>query len=217
MKFSDAQLDDLRLRHPVYKVAGDWVTLFRRRQGKFEFSGPCPLHSPDPNARDSTSFACGDDAWVCTQCGGGDVFDLVARRNGLDPKADFVKAVEILGGVRTLSDEEARALEDKRAADRLASDEDRNAWRDAERARSHDIYYKYGMRLSAPEAQPARDYLRMARGVDYPPSVWLRFNPALRFYVPDKPKARLIHTGPALLLQLQRGGAFVGVHMTWFD
>jgi hypothetical protein len=220
-RFSAAQLDDLRQRYPVDAEAGKHVTLRAVRQGEFVLSGPCPLHSPDPKARDSTSFACNSDVWVCTECGGGDIFELVGRLNGLKPKenggADFLKAVELVGGVRDLSAEEQRALDDKRAADRLTNDSERNAWRDAERGRSHDIYYKYSMRLSAPEAKAGRDYLCDARGLDFPPNVWLRFNPAMRFYMPDKPKHRLIHAGPALTLQLQRRGEFVGVHITWFD
>jgi len=221
MKFSEAQLDDLRQRYPVDAEARKHVALRAVRQGKFPFSGPCPIHSKDPQARDSTSFACDAEVWVCTTCGGGDIFELVGRLNGLKPRerggADFVKAVELVGGVRELSAEEQRALDDKRAADRLSGESERNTYRDAERGRAWDIYYKYSLRLHAPEAQPARDYLRAARGLDFPPNVWLRFQPAMRFFVPDKPKYREIHEGPALTLQLQRGGDFVGVHITWFD
>ena len=34
MKFSAAQLDDIRARNPVNKVAGDWVSLRAQRQGE---------------------------------------------------------------------------------------------------------------------------------------------------------------------------------------
>ena len=214
MKFSAAQLDDIRARNPVNKVAGDWVSLRAQRQGEFPWSGPCPLHSPDPNARDSTSFACNDDAWVCSNCGGGDVFTLMALRHGLDPKRDFVQAVEILGGVREIDPETARRAEEARAAERLASENDRNEWREKERRQSYDIYYKYGGSIWGTAAER---YLRLARGLDIPFGVWLRFDPAARFYVPDRPRARLIHTGPALLAQIQRGGKFAGAHITWLD
>ena len=53
--------------------------------GRYALSGPCPLHSPKPDAADSTSFACDDEEWACATCQtGGDVFKLVALRHGLD-------------------------------------------------------------------------------------------------------------------------------------
>jgi hypothetical protein len=218
VKFSPAQIQDIRARQPVNLVAGDWVSL-RHGSAKFGtkgFTGPCPLHSKDPAARDSTSFECDGEGWVCASCAdGGDVFKLVALRNGMDPKKDFVQVVEILGGVREIDPETARKAEEARAAEQLESETERNEWRERERGRAYDAYYKYAHHSIWGRA--GERYLHLARGLDIPPGVWLRFDPAARFYVPDKPKYRLIHTGPALLAQIQRGGKFQAVHITWLD
>jgi hypothetical protein len=220
MKFTHADIDAIKRDNPVTKIAGAVVALRAQRQGAFPFSGPCPLHSPDPQARDSTSFACSDEAWVCTSCGGGDVVDLVARMNGLDPKKDFRKALELLTGGRAapqLSADEARALEEARTEEAAARYEAQNEYRDREQRVAWDLYYKYGMRLSHPRASIARDYLGACRGLRLPDTLWLRFNPEARYYVPDRPKAREIHRGPALLAPIQRGGRFCGVHQTFID
>ncbi|MBI1202564.1 MAG: DNA primase [Rhodopseudomonas sp.] len=218
--FSRAQIDELRAREPVSKWAATWVSL-RPGSSKFKragFTGPCPLHSLRTDARDSTSFECDAEGWVCATCGdGGDIFKLVALRHGLDPRRDFSKVVEILGGTRQIDPAEEKRLEAERAARAAAQDAQQNEWRERERGQAYDLYYKYGIPLSEPAAQPARDYLRQARGLDFPDNVLLRFDPAARFYVPDKPRARLIHTGPALLGAIRRDGHFAGVHTTWFD
>src|SRR5690348_11127311 len=113
MKISDAALADLKARTPVDTVAGQWVKL--RRHGK-KFVGPCPLHSPDPTARDSTSFECDAESWVCAVChDGGDILRLVALRHGLDPRADFRAIVNLLGGTAELSAERAAELDRERA------------------------------------------------------------------------------------------------------
>lgn len=225
-KLSTAEIEALRARYPITAIAGDWVRLRAQRQGEFSHSGPCPLHSPDPLAADSTSFACNDLEWACARgCGRGDVFRLVALRHGIDPKADFRKAVELLTGgaaAPQLSAEEQLALEQAAAERRQHAQAEQNEYRDRERAAAYDQYFgRDGVwqtyRLSHPLAQPARRYLRELRGLDFPADVRLRFNPAARFYQRDKPKPRLLHTGPALLAMIQRAGRFAGVHMTFLD
>ncbi len=224
IRLSSAELEQIKRdpKNRVTAVVGKWVTLRLQRQGRFTHSGPCPIHSPDPEARDSTSFACDDLEWACTTCqDGGDVFRIVALRNGLDPEKDFRRAVDILTGgerPRQLSAEESQALEQERAEEKAAREREHNEFRDRERRAAWDLYYKYGMRLSQPRAAIGRQYLEQLRGIRLNPlGLVLRFNPEARFYVQDRPKPRLIHTGPALLGLIQRGGRFAGVHMTFID
>ncbi|HEY4776013.1 MAG TPA: hypothetical protein VIH40_14475, partial [Xanthobacteraceae bacterium] len=216
---SAGEIAALKRDYPCHQVAGQWVAL-RPGSGKFGpsgFTGPCPLHSPNPQARDSTRFEVGAEGWVCVDCGGGDVFRLVALRHGLDPEKDFRQAVELLAGRRRPSAEEIAAAERAPRETPIESEQARNEWRDAERRKAYDIYYKYGLPLRDPAAAPGRRYLREIRKVDFPDNVWLRFDPACRFYVPDRPRARLVHSGPALLGQIQRAGHFIGAHMTFLD
>ncbi|OYX80466.1 MAG: hypothetical protein B7Y77_00560, partial [Bradyrhizobium sp. 35-63-5] len=186
MKFSPGQIDDVRAREPVSKWAAAWVSL-RIGSAKFGpngFTGPCPLHSLRPDARDSTSFECDTEGWVCATCReGGDVFRLVALKSGLDPRRDFPKVIEILGGTRQIDPAEEKRLEAERTARAAVQDAQHNEWRERERGQAYDLYYKYGIPLSDAGAQQARDYLRQARGVDFPGNVLLRFDPAARFYV----------------------------------
>ena len=102
MRFSERQLDDLRDRKPCHEVAGDWVRLrkIRARKG-FTHEGPCPFCSKSGDAKDDSRFAAGPLKWACAAgCGGGDVFGLVMKHDGID----FVAAVEILGGVREIAE-----------------------------------------------------------------------------------------------------------------
>jgi DNA primase len=90
---SQAALAALKKRHPCDAVVDDWGVALRKRGKKF--IGPCPLHSPDLRAADSTSFECDADHWVCASChDGGDVIRLVMLRE----RVTFVRAIEILGG-----------------------------------------------------------------------------------------------------------------------
>lgn len=217
---SPADISALKRDHPCHQVAAQWVSLRHgsSKYGPQGFTGPCPLHSQDPQARDSTSFECAAEGWVCVTCSdGGDVIKLIALKHGLDPEKDFRKAVELLGGVRRPSADETAAAAPPAGDVLVESEAERNKWRDAERRRAYDLYYKYAVPLSDPAAEIGRRYLREVRKVDFPDNVWLRFDPSCRFYVQDRPRARLIHTGPALLGQIQRDGHFAGVHMTFLD
>ena len=92
-RLSQAELDDLKSAQSDPSGRGAMGDSARRRKGFMV--GPCPLHSADPHARDSTSFECTADSWVCATCAdGGDVIKLVALREGLDPQKDFRKVVE---------------------------------------------------------------------------------------------------------------------------
>jgi hypothetical protein len=60
---SHAALAELKELHPCDAVVARWGVALRK-QGK-KFMGPCPLHSPNLQARDTTSFECDADGWVC--------------------------------------------------------------------------------------------------------------------------------------------------------
>jgi hypothetical protein len=204
---SPHQLDALRRDNPCDKVAGQWVAL--RKGGKLGLIGPCPLHSKNEKAADSTSFECNADGWVCATCeDGGDVIKLVMLRENLD----FLEAVARLGGTRPQDTEEVRRAEEARAELQAARAAENNEYRERERRLAWDIW-RGGRPIGGTVAE---DYLRR-RGLDFPPDLRLRFDPGARYYVEDRPKARLIHTGPALLACIQRGGKFKGVHRTWLD
>lgn len=200
------ELDDLKTRNPCSAVAGKWVALRRKANG---YIGPCPLHSPDPQARDSTSFECWDDRWVCASCDeGGDVIRLVMLREQID----FRTAIEWLGGTREVSAEAAERLAAEHSQRQAASQSERNEWRERERARSWDMW-QYGRPIAGTDVER---YLAL-RGLDVPPGVRLRFDAAARLYVEDRPRHRLVHTGPAMLAQIQRGGRHAGLHTTFLD
>jgi hypothetical protein len=206
-RFTDAQLDDIKSRNPCDQVARQWVSL--RTNGR-KMIGPCPLHSADPQARDSTSFECDADGWVCAVCAdGGDVIKLVMKREGVD----FVAAVEQLGGVRAIDPAAAAAADAQRKERQLERDTEQNSYRERERARAWDLM-QYGTHVAGTIGER---YLREARGLDLPADVRLWFDPGARLYVEDRPKFRLVHTGPAMLAKIQRDGHFAGMHTTWLD
>jgi hypothetical protein len=206
-RFSDAQLDDIKARNPCDQVAAQWVTL--RRHGK-KMMGPCPLHSPDPHAKDSTGFECDAEGWVCACCSdGGDVIKLMMKREGIE----FTAAVERLGGAREIDPVEDAKAEAARAVRKIEREAEHNTWRDRERGRAWDLL-KYTRPIGGTLAER---YLREIRGLDVPADVQLWFDPAARLYVEDRPKFRLVHSGPAMLAKIQRDGRFAGVHTTWLD
>lgn len=58
----------------------------------------CPLCSSGKGRHKTGAFSVTDngDFWKCFSCGGaGDIFDLIARMNNLDPKRDYPKAVQL--------------------------------------------------------------------------------------------------------------------------
>ncbi len=208
-RLTPAQLDDLKAHNSCEQWARRWVRL--RRHG-VKWIGPCPLHSPDPQANDSTSFECDAASWVCAVCSkGGDVIALVMEKEALD----FNRAIELLGGAAPLpaDAEDVKRAQAAAAEKRAQREAESNAYRARERARAKALAH-YGQPLAGSAGER---YLREARGVDFPPDVRLRCDPKAHYYVPDHPKARLIHTGPALLAVIERGGKFIGLHSTFID
>jgi hypothetical protein len=201
------ELEALKREHPCDQVARQWVAL--RRGGKLGLIGPCPMHSRNEKAADSTSFECNAEGWVCASCeDGGDVIKLVMLRENLD----FREAVARLGGTRPVDAEEAKRAEAAHERLRLEREAENNEYRERERRAAWDIW-RGGRPIGGTAAE---DYLRL-RGLTWPADVRLKFDPYARYYVEDRPKARLLHTGSALLARIQRGGQFKGVHRSWFD
>jgi hypothetical protein len=213
MLLTPAAIEDLKRRNPCHEIAGRLVAL--RRKGD-SYVGPCPLHSPDRQARDSTSFECDADGWVCATCAdGGDVIKLVALTNGLDPEQDFRKAIELLpdGGTRSLSAAEQAELDRQHEERQVKAAQDQNEFREKARRRAWDLWsYAKPIAGTAGEA-----YLRLRLGGIDPPQLRLRFDPAARCYVEDRPTWRQVYTGPAIIAQIQRDGHFLGCHRTFID
>lgn len=201
------QLDELKRRKPCDEVAAQWVSLRKKGKG---FVGPCPLHSRNPKAADSTSFECDTEGWKCATCSdGGDVIKLVMLREGID----FLAAVEVLGGTRALDPEESKRADAARQQRNTERDAEQNQYRERERLRAWDLTFKY----TQPPAGTIVEAYLSKRGLDFPADVRLRFDPGARLYVEDRPKARLVHTGPAMIAAIQRAGKFAGAHITWLD
>jgi hypothetical protein len=215
---SETAIEDLKNRNPCDKVAGQWVTL--RRGGRLGKVGPCPLHSPDPKARDSTAFECGADQWVCAVCrDGGHVIKLVALYHGLDPKADFLEAVALLGG--TIEPDAARTteLERERAVRKDRQQQEANLYRERERRTAFDMWHA-GVRWPG---TPVEDYLKLRGLTGLPDRLQLRFAPVAAYFHGEHTEAgrksrRVIHRGPAMLAPIvNAAGKFRAVHMTWLD
>lgn len=207
-RISEAELAELKDRHPVDLIAGKWVRL--RKHGR-RLIGPCPLHSPNPEARDSTSFEVLDrHSWVCATChDGGDVIHLVMLRCGLD----FIGAVEWLGGVRRLDAAEEERQARARARVKAEREKQSNTYRERERGIAFDIW-RHGAPLAG---TPAEEYLRL-RGLIAPPHARLRAARDMPFYDTSKKAPRVIHRGPALLAAFVSPDArFAGVQITWID
>jgi Family of unknown function (DUF5906)/CHC2 zinc finger len=221
MKISDAAITELKLRHPCCDVAAQWVKL--RKKGK-KFIGPCPLHSRDPKAKDSTSFECEADRWVCAVChNGGDVIKLVALYHGLDPRADFLAVVDLLGGVTEPSPERAAELDKERKLRAEQREKEAGEYREKERRRAFEIWHA----AQAWPGTPVEQYLREARGLAVQPPLApraLRYAPVVAYFDGEETNGsgrkapRVIHRGPAMLAPIvDAAGVFRGVHVTWLD
>lgn len=215
-----AALEELKQRNPCDVVAGQWVTL--RRGGKLGQVGPCPLHSPNPNARDSTAFECDAERWVCASCqDGGDVVKLVALHHGLRPREDFLEVVKLLGGAAELSADRAAELQRERALRESKREREANAYRERERRTAFDMWLAADSLIGS----PAETYLREKRAIaELPFRPHLRFAPIAAYFHGHadneigRKVPRVVHRGPAMLAPIvDAEGRFRGVHMTWLD
>ncbi|MDQ0301399.1 DUF7146 domain-containing protein [Ancylobacter polymorphus] len=211
---SEAQKQDLRDRNPVTSVAGQWVRL-RRGGAKGAMVGPCPLHSTDPQAKDSTSFECWEDGWVCATCAdGGDVFKLVM----LHEEVGFMEAVRILGGAEEVDPEVAarrqREAEEKRAKDEAAE----RQRREKEMTRCERLFD----RAKPIAGTLAQAYLE-SRGLAVDPS-WtfdLRFMRGLPYYgfaTTEAEDREPLGDFPVMLAAIRdHQGRLIGVHRTFLE
>jgi hypothetical protein len=208
--FSVNQLDQIKRDNPCHVIAAQWVTLRRKGKG---YVGPCPIHSPDPTARDSTGFECSADGWMCAVCqDGGDVIKLVMRREGIE----FPAAVERLGGAKALDAENVVRLEEERARKRAKAEESSKQFREKARETAFDIWQR-GRPI---EGTPAERYLALRLGAEWPPIFGrspLRVIEDMPYWADGSNKSEEIWRGPALLAPIVRGGRFAGVHLTYID
>src|SRR6185312_16851492 len=168
---SEAALAELKLRNPCHQVSARYVRL-RPRGDKF--IGPCPIHSTNPHARDSTSFECDANGWRCAVChDGGDVIKLVTVCHGLDPRADFLEAVRLLGGVAKLSPERAAELERERQIRQRRHEQEANQFRERERRKAFDMW-NAGERWSGTAVE---QYLKLRGLEQLPEGLPLRYAP----------------------------------------
>ena len=211
---SEGQKQDLRDRNPVTTVAGKWVSL-RRGGVKGGMVGPCPLHSANPNAKDSTSFECWADGWVCATCqDGGDIFKLVMLHDGVG----FMDAVRILGGEHEITpeQEERRRLELEERRAREAEEERQR--REKTMSRCERMFER-----AAPVAGTLAEAYLELRGLAPDPS-WtfdLRFNRALTYFGYADQRAdegQELGKFPAMLAAIRdHAGQIIGVHRTYID
>jgi hypothetical protein len=211
---SYAALAELKERHPCDAVVGKWGVALRR-YGK-KFIGPCPLHSPNLQARDSTSFECDADGWVCASChDGGDVIRLVMLRESVG----FMRAIEILGGTVEPDAERGGELERQRRMNK--HEHETNAFRERERRKAFDLWHAgedWG-------GTPVEEYLRRCRELaDLPDQLPLHFAPEVAYFHHEEVDAlgrkspRVIWRGPAMLAPIvDAGGTFRAVHITWLN
>jgi P4 family phage/plasmid primase-like protien len=204
---SEAELQRLKDDNPCDVVAAKWVAL--RKHGR-KMIGPCPIHSPDSAARDSTSFECDGDGWVCAVChDGGDVIKLVQKVENLE----FLAAVDWLGGVQKVDAAEETRREEDRRRKKAETEKNSAIFREKERGRVFDIW-RHGSPIGGTDVEA---YLAL-RGLSVPPAMRMRCIPAMPYYANGKRDAAVIHRGPAMLVPIiGRDGKFAGLHITYVD
>jgi hypothetical protein len=193
VRFTEAQLEELKSRNPCDGIAGRWVRL--RKHGR-KMIGPCPLCSDDRQSNTSTRFECDGEGWVCAVCpDGGDVIKLVMKVEG----RSFPDAVAWLGGTREIDAEEEARRERERAALRAKRDREAGDFRERERRNVFEIW-KRGQDAAG---TPAEEYLKL-RGVALPPGCKLRFLDNVPYYAGGAKDAAVIARAPVLLAPIMR-------------
>lgn len=214
LRFTEAQLEELKSRNPCDELAARWVRL--RRHGR-KMIGPCPICSDDRQSKTAPRFECDADGWVCAVCpDGGDVIKLVIKVE----RKSFPEAVEWLGGTRTLDAAEEARRDQELAARRQKSEREAASFREREREKVFEIW-KRGHDIAGTQAE---DYLCRLRGIGaLPIGVKLRFLDDVPYYASGAKDAEVIHRGPVLLAPIMRVNAgdalarFAGLHLTYLD
>jgi len=206
---SKAALAALKASNPCDKIASKWVQLRKLGVG---YVGPCPLHSPNPQARDSTSFECDADGWVCARCeNGGDVIRLVMLRQ----KVDFRRAVEILGGAIEPDPASAAELELNHVRRQAATERQEKFLRQRPQQAIIDIW----SRASALYGSSAQIYLQEKRRLlELPADLQLRCIENMPYYANGARDIVEIHVGPCMIAPIvDAGGGLRGAHLTYLD
>jgi hypothetical protein len=206
---SKAAVAQLKASNPCAKIASKWVKLRKLGVG---YVGPCPLHSPDPQARDSTSFECDADGWVCARCqDGGDVIRLVMLRE----KVNFRTAVEILGGGAEPDPARAAELELDHRRRRAATERQERFLREKRQQDINEIW----SRASAFYGSSAQVYLQEKRGLlELPADLQLRCIEKMPYYAYGTSDFVEIHVGPCMIAPIvDTGGDLRGAHLTYLD
>lgn len=209
-RITEAELQDVKARNPCDQVAARWVTL--RRHGQ-KMIGPCPMHSSDPHARDSTSFECTAEGWVCAVCAdGGDVIHLVECVQN----CSFLEAVAYLGGKREIDPAEAARAQAKRDEIRAQRERDSRTFREKERKRLFDSFWHPARAIAGSDVERYLERRRCPAPVTSPPRI--RFLPSCPMYADGSSGSIEVHRGPAMLAAIvDAGGTFRGLHTTWLD
>jgi hypothetical protein len=206
---SKAALAALKASNPCDKIASKWVQLRKLGAG---YVGPCPLHSPNPQARDSTSFECDADGWVCARCeDGGDVIRLVMLRE----KVDFRRAVDILGGVIEPDPASAAELELGHVRRKAEIERQERFLRERRHQAVNDLWN----RGSDVYGSSAQIYLQEKRGlVELPADLQLRCIENMPYYDNGTREIVEIHVGPCMIAPIvDARGDLRGAHLTYLD
>ena len=193
---------------------GEFVSpLGLRKLSSVEYAGPCP----SCGGRDRFSINLRKGICFCRKCPlRGDVIALAMAAHGVD----FLNACELLTGTAppggTASDLDLAALariKEEQRARREESERQSERFRRFMRDQARRLWER-GFR---PAGTPVEQYLNL-RGVELPPSAWLRFVPDAPLYGPAGNKAPPTHVGPAMVAGIVGGDLkFAGVHITWID
>lgn len=207
-RLSEAQIADVLARADLRQIAEQGGAVLRAKG--LRFVGSCPLCGGGPRA---SRFEIEGGRWVCAVCeDGGDAIKLLRRRLN----CDFVAAVEMLGGARTLTPEDESREREARARREAEERARQEAYRRREMERCLDLWSR-GRR---PTADRLGVYLR-GRGVMLPASAVIREIDRLGFYDGEEEDARgrsrpkLIAETPAMLaLFFDPRGEPCGLHIT---
>jgi hypothetical protein len=212
MRLSPIQIDELKARVDLVKLAGDMGAELRRHGAAM--MGSCPLCG---GSKKTTRFEIKGDAWMCAACSeGGDALALVQKVKGLD----FRAAVEFLGGAATIDPEQEARLARERAARekqraevaaRMRAAAIASAWRLWDQA-AHFSRAEVESYLHARSCRlPASAEIRGARAIPY-------FHGEIVDPVNGKKSPRVLCRGPAMVSAVRdNAGLFVAVHLTYLN
>lgn len=219
-RYSEAEKDRVKQKNPISTVVARHVTWDKAKTnaGTGDYWACCPFHQER-----TPSFHCmdRDHTYKCFGCGAsGDQFTFLEEVEGLS----FVEAMERLGGnaeAEPLTPAQIAAEEEKKARRR------RQQEAVAEQRRQEEIrkalrYWRWGGRVAGTEGA---DYLRGRGLLPMPVSLPLRFHPHFQYWHQrpiegdeKKKEFYVLFSGPVMMAEITGpDGAFIGLHVTYFD